>query len=242
MRVWQFVKKLFEKAFFYPKWCCVSCGKEIFNDKAFCDDCQQNLPYIKDKFCNHCGRKTIENEEYCSTCKNVVVSIDKGRSAFNYRPPISKLILKAKYHGDKYLFKVFSSELEKVYFENNFNVDYFTFVPMTNKSKRKRGYNQSEIMCRELSNKIGIPVLDCIEKRLETLNQAKLDRAGRLKNLQNAFHVINRKFVKEKAILLVDDVTTTGSTAQAIAYKLKRAGASKVYLLTVASVEPIDKF
>lgn len=242
MKILQSVKKFFEKTFFHPKWRCVCCGKEIFNEEAYCNECLQNLPYIKEKFCNHCGRQTIDNEEYCSTCKNILVSIDKSRSVFNYKPPINKLILKAKYHGDKYLLKIFAEELEKLYLKNEFKVDALCYVPMTKKAKRKRTYNQAEILCRELASKINFPVVDCLEKRIETQKQAKLDRAGRLKNLENAFFVTDRKAVKGKSLLLVDDVTTTGSTAEAVAYKLKKAGASKIYLLTVASVEPIDKY
>ena len=67
-------------------------------------------------------------------------------------------------------------------------------------------------------------------------------KAERLKNLKDAFTLADKKVVKDKTIVIIDDVTTTGATAQTIAEKLKKAGAIKVYLLTVASTPPIDKY
>ena len=113
---------------------------------------------------------------------------------------------------------------------------------MTEKAERRRGYNQSKLLAQKLSERVGVQVVECLVKTKETQRQAKLTANERRKNLVDAFKVINKKVVKDKSVLIVDDVTTTGSTAQILAKKLKSAGVKKVYLITVASVPPFDKY
>ena len=113
---------------------------------------------------------------------------------------------------------------------------------MTETAKRKRGYNQSQVLCEKVSNITKVPVFYGIEKIKQTERQAKLNREQRLKNLKDAFHVKVRKDIKDKVIVIVDDVSTTGSTGEALASKLKSAGEKSVNLITVASVPPIEKY
>lgn len=236
------ISNFFVKYFFNPKWRCLVCGKEIFEGESFCEDCLRTLPFNDGYICAHCGRKTLFSENYCSTCKGKLTQIDLGRSVFNYEKPISTLIMRFKYHNARYLQDYFVERLYLIYLKNYFNADFLVYVPMTKKAMRKRGYNQSEILARRLSEKINVPVSDCLQKVKETKRQATLNRAERLKNLEKAFRVTDKKSIKGKTIVIVDDVTTTGATAQAVAERLKKAGAIKVYLLTVASTPPIDKY
>lgn len=233
--------KAVKKYFYNPKWRCLACGKEIFEGN-FCADCQKELPFNDGIICEHCGRKVIGAESYCSTCKGILVSLDKCRSAFNYAPPISTLIKKMKYDNGRFIAEAFSEYLAPLYFKNYFNADFITFIPMTDKAKKKRGYNQGELLAEETSKRVGLPVVVCLKKVKDTDRQAKLGRKERFENLTDAYRVISRKAVKDKKILIIDDVTTTGATAQVAAEKLKRAGAKNVYLLSVASVPPIDKY
>lgn len=238
-----FVKigKWLKKYFYNPTWRCVACGKEIF-EGDFCKDCKEKLPFNDKIVCEHCGRKIIAPENYCTTCKGKLIYTDKGRSVFNYQPPVNVLIKKMKYGNGRYLADIFSSYLSVTYFKNYFNADLVTYIPMTEKSEKKRGYNQSKLLAEFTAKRINLPIEHCLKKIKETTRQAKLSKAERLKNLQGAFKVVDKKTVNGKSILVVDDVTTTGSTGEAVAEKLKRAGAKNVYLLTVASVPPIDKY
>ena len=242
MGIGQFFKKVLNKYFYNPHWRCLVCGREVFEGQSFCDDCKTRLPYNDGPICEHCGRKIVAFENYCSTCKNVLVDLDMCRSAFSYDYPISKLIKDAKYNNSIYLIDYFAKELSFVYFQNYFNADCLVFIPMTEDAQKKRGYNQSKILAQKLSEKIDVPVLECLKKVKKTERQATLGRAERLKNLSDAFRVVDKKAVKDKSILLVDDVTTTGATAQAVASRLKKAGAKIVNLITVASTPPIDKY
>lgn len=236
MGVKTFLSKLITAFAFNPKWRCNVCGKEIFDGEYFCKECLDSLPFNDQSICEHCGRKTKIAEDYCLTCKGVLTEVDKARSCFDYDGSIKKLILGAKYNGKKYLLEIFSEYLSALYFKNLFAVDYLTFIPMTSKAERKRGYNQSKVMCELVSGKVNVPVFYGAVKKKETPRQAKLDRSQRLKNLTDVFKIEDKKLIEGKKVLIVDDVTTTGSTAEALAKKLKSAGAQTVYLLTVASV------
>ncbi|MBR5388472.1 MAG: ComF family protein [Clostridia bacterium] len=236
MRLKEFLSRILTFGLYDPKWRCNVCGKEIFGEEYFCKECYDNLPFNDKTFCQHCGRETDEATDYCLTCKGFMVSVDAARSVFTYKKPINSLIKKAKYGNGKYLLSAFAETLSYLYFKNSFNADVVCFVPMTEKRKRKRGYNQSEELATRLSEIIKVPVTDCLVKSRETERQAKLGKADRKENLKGSFKVSDKKSVNGKTVLLVDDVTTTGATAETLAETLKKAGAVKVYLLTVASV------
>lgn len=107
-------------------------------------------------------------------------------------------------------------------------------VPLHKEKLFERGFNQSELLARELSKLLTIPITDkLLVKTKTTVSQAGLGRKERLKNVDNAFHVtISLK--KSDTIVLIDDVVTTGSTLSACAKALKKAGAGKVYGVTLA--------
>ena len=231
-RLW----KKFKKYFFNENWRCLVCGREIFENEHFCKDCYKELPFIRGPICNHCGRQLNSFQNYCTTCKGVLTNVDLARSVFNYDKPISTLIRKAKYYNGRYILDTFSEYLFLAYCKNYINADVICCVPMTEKSFRKRGYNQSKILAQGVAERVGIPFTDCVLKIKETKRQAKLDRENRLKNLVGAYKVTRKKEISGKRVLIVDDVSTTGATSEALAQKLKKAGASEVYLLTIASV------
>ena len=242
MRFKELLVKALTFGFYDPKWRCNGCGKENFNGKFFCENCESVLPYNDKTVCEHCGREIKSPANYCSTCKNVMVSVDKARSVFSYDKPISTLIMKSKYGNAKYIFDYFADKLAFAFFNNNFGSEIVCFVPMSEKRLKKRKYNQSEILARKVAEKINLPVADCLVKTKETKRQAKLGREERLKNLTDSFRVTDKNSVRGKNVLLVDDVSTTGATAEAIAAKLKKAGALRVHLLSVANVPPKDGY
>ncbi len=235
------IKNFFRRYFFNAKWRCNVCGREIF-EGYFCDRCKSELPRNDGAACAHCGRALKVASEYCTTCKNKITSVDKGRSVFVYSYPVDYLVRKFKYGNAAYLARLFADELVNVYYKAYFGADALCYVPMTARAEKARGYNQSRLLCEELSKRIDCRVIDALVKVKDTPKQTKLKRSDRLKNLSDAFKVKDKEQIKGKTLLLVDDVTTTGATAEAIANKLKKAGASAVYLITVASVPPKDGY
>lgn len=242
MKLRQLISKFFRTHVFNPEWQCAVCGKENFDGGYVCAECEAKLCYNDGAICLHCGRKVLVSGSYCSTCAEHMISVDMARSVYSYEGDVRKLIKNLKYDNKRFLADYFADKLAMIYLKNYFNADFLTFIPMTEKAKKRRGYNQSEILANKVSKKIGVEVKVVLEKVKETERQAKLGRKERLKNLDGAFKVVDRKAVKGKTVVIVDDVTTTGSTAEVIASRLKRAGAERVYLITVASTPPIDKY
>ena len=108
--------------------------------------------------------------------------------------------------------------------------DFMVPVPLHKSSFNKRGFNQSELLCRMLTKESGLPYQNALKKIIKTKRQSTLSHTKRADNVKNAFGVILP--VEGMRILLVDDVRTTGSTARACAEVLLKAGAREVSLLT----------
>ena len=99
----------FKNGLFNPYWTCNVCGEEIFSGQAFCNQCDEKLPYLsKGSYCNNCGRKTLTQSMVCDSCKDFYKSIKTVRSVFNYEEPISNLIQKFKYENNLYLGEIFA--------------------------------------------------------------------------------------------------------------------------------------
>ncbi len=236
------ISNFFSKYLFNYRWRCLACGKEIFEQDSFCEECKKSLPYNEGAKCDFCGRKLKISQKYCTTCKGRLVNIDKARSLYVYKKPIDKIIQKLKYSQGSYLAEPLAEELAFMYFKSYLNVDAVAYVPMYKKDERKRGYNQSLLLAEKFAERTGLELIHCLEKTKHTERQATLSREQRQKNLLQSFIVVNRGLIKGKKIVLVDDVSTTGTTGEVIAERLKKAHAQAVYLLTIASVSPKDGY
>ncbi len=218
---------------------CYLCRGEVFAGETFCKDCRRRLPYAVD-FCVRCGRRT-EERGFCMECRARLPLPDRERSAFVYEGDVRKLIFSFK-NGDPGMAEGLAREMLPVLEREFSSADFLTFVPMTKKARKKRGYNQSERLARALSSRCGIPVEEIFEKTRETGEQKNLSRTKREENLRGAFHLQKRALCRGRKILLIDDVMTTGSTADELARLLQGAHAEKVWLLTVAATPlPVQK-
>ena len=228
------ILKIIDNFLFYDRWTCNVCGSEIF-DGYFCSECESEIERLLENKCEHCGRKTAYKVKYCNSCIERNISFDVARSVFNYKSPIDKVIQNFKYQNARYIAKYFAEELYKAYLSENLECDFITFVPMSEERLNERKYNQSELLAQEFSLLSGKEVVNCVSKVKETERQANLTLKERLKNLGSSFKV-DKNAVSGKKILLIDDVLTTGATTESISKQLKSANASKITVLTVASV------
>lgn len=219
----------------FPKhYACLLCGREIFDGGDLCIKCQSTLTYNNKTCCPVCGRRT-ETEQICLECKAQTPLFDRGVSALIYEGGARKLILKFKKDG-AYLKEYLAKQMYEKCVDLT-DADAVCFVPMTNKALRKRGYNQAQLLAEELSQMLSLPLLKkAIEKVKSSSAQKTLSREERLKNLQGCFKA-KREEVNGKTLIVVDDVLTTGATAEAVCRELKRRGAKKLYFVTAASVE-----
>ena len=214
---------------------CNACGREN-REGYFCDECREKLEY-NDIICNHCGRSVINRENFCNSCQGAETYFDKARSVFRYLSPVPEMIRGFKYGNKRYFAEIFADICAYLLVSEFADADFIISVPMHEKDQRKRGYNQTELLCTRLSKKTGYMFVNGLfikEKR--TSRQATLSKEERIKNLQDAFSLTDKKMVKDKVVVIVDDCMTTGTTVTALSEKLKKAKAKKVYVLTVASV------
>lgn len=219
---------------------CDNCGKEVFDGKRLCGDCKRGLPYNNGEVCPFCGRR-VKEAGVCLDCKQKPLETKKARSLWVHEGDAARLVRRYK-SGDKYLFRLFAEELEPLVGREFKDTDALTYVPMTKEAEKRRGYNQTLLIAEALSKRTGKELLSVAEKKRETADQRELTRRDREENMKNAFKATDKKAVKGRSILIVDDTLTTGATASALAAVLKKAGAAAVYLVTLTSVEKQDQF
>ncbi len=228
--------RMAEKLLFDPSLTCAACGAELFGEEPFCPHCLKTLPFNSGSVCSKCGRKTGGDYPVCLECKARMPVYDRARSVFSYEGEVVRLIKKLK-TGGKYLGKIFGECMAKIAEKEFSACDFAVFVPMTEKAEKKRGYNQSRLLAEEVCAAAGIPLEgEVLVKTRETGEQKWLSKKERAHNLAGSFRVHERKKCRDKRILVIDDVMTTGATANAIASSLRAAGAKEVCLLTAASV------
>lgn len=224
---------LLKAGFFPEKYTCDLCGIEIYGGNL-CKTCRSAVTFNDGKTCPVCGRRT-ETEELCLECKAQAPLFQRAVSALVYEGGAVALIHKFK-NGNGYLKEYFADLLMKkcnVFF----GAQAICFVPCGPKAYKTRGYNQAELLAKALGKRLNLPVFaNLLTKKRETEEQKTLTRREREKNLADVFRA-DKKLAEGKTLLLVDDVMTTGATADAAVAALKKAGAKCVYLATVASVE-----
>ena len=193
-----------------------------------------NKLIIKPNYCEKCGAHIVEDARLCIQCKDYDRIFDRSFSVYMYLESVALAVQRLKFNGEKFLAKNFASILAKKLEEISIDVDFITFVPSTAKRVKERGYNQAQEVAQELSKLVNIACLNVLTKTKETAHQTQLNRKERLQNLIGSISVLDKWQVKGKNVLVIDDVFTTGSTLSACAKALKKAGAQKVYGLTLA--------
>jgi ComF family protein len=150
------------------------------------------------------------------------------------REPMREIIHHLKYRNKRSLSRHLGEMMAET-LGSNVDWDAVLPVPLHRARKRERGYNQSDLLAREVGRKLGVPVLEKALQRVKnTKSQTGLEREERLLNVQGAFRVKDKQGVSGKAVLLVDDVTTTGATLEACGEALALAGGVKVGAVVAA--------
>lgn len=233
-----FFKKILEIIF--PSHC-LYCQKIISAEGLFCNDCWQKLQFITEPKCNICCNPfefVVGENLTCGKCLSHRPSYDKAIVIFRYNEIIKKIIGDLKYRDQTYIAKKLARFLFYQAQAEISDVDFIVAVPLHPKRLRRRKFNQSLILSRALLTKNSQKKLksDFLLRIKNTAAQVSLKKKQREKNLKNAF-ALNPKYreiVKDKKILLIDDVMTTGATLENCAKILKKSGAKKVTILTIA--------
>lgn len=207
-----------------------------------CAGCRSRLPYITGAACFKCGKQLIsEQEEYCWDCRHYKHYFDQGIAAFVYYGKLRRSVYRMKFENRRDYLDFYAEEmtasLRKVI--KKWNPAVIIPVPMHPSGKKKRGFNQSELLAQKISGMTGIPFekngVACVRKKGE---QKSLDRMQRIKNIRGCFQLAGYSF-SGKRVLVVDDVYTTGSTMDEMSRVLFRGGAKAVYFVVLSA--GIDK-
>lgn len=201
---------------------CVFCGKVI--DKSdICSECEKTLPYTK-------GDSVYQK----------FLFVDKCISPLYYKDYVRRAVLRFKFSGCS----CYSCRLGAIMSEcaeNNLDcgsIDMISCIPLSKKRLHDRGYNQAELLAREISKAVDVKFVPTLKKIKNNTAQSTIkDAKLRAKNVVGVYTVTDPETVKGKYILLVDDVVTTGSTVSECARMLKKAGAKAVYCITLARRE-----
>ena len=220
---------------------CPFCGH--ISPEGICARCREKIIHVKEPFCMHCGKPLDdETQEYCRDCGRRIAAsargscIAQGRGLWIHREPVSGAVYRFKYKNKRNWGRIFANEMEKHYGSQirRWEIKQIIPIPLHVSKRRKRGFNQSEIIARELSFLTGIPCkTDVLFRVKKTVPQKFLDNSGRAENLRGAF-AVSRKWKAPGNILLIDDIYTTGATLERAAKMLKKAGARNIYFLTIS--------
>jgi len=219
---------------------CPGCGAVTPQDHRFCLACWSKLDFLSEPCCANCGEPfdhDLGPGARCGACLRVMPAIDGMRAAVAYGEVARKIALKLKYGGRPGLAETVARQMARLLVAGDQAI--VAAVPLHRWRIWRRGYNQAGLIARALASRHGLQLqLDLLERRRATPLLRGMGPAARAKAVRGAFRVPpdRRAALKGRNVLLIDDVYTTGATANACAKALKRAGAAEVRLICWARV------
>lgn len=208
-------------------------------ENVFCSRCLYGISSWNKNYitCKICGKfiKFSKGRIICADCSNAKPPFIMAKAVGPYEGLIREILQKFKYQGMQSLAEPMGRlmALEALKHKEYLQSNIITFVPLSTKRLKERGYNQSQLLASELGKFLQMPVWELLEKVADTEAMAKLTKEQRLKNLAHAFKI--KKQVQFQKAILVDDVYTTGSTVSLCCRELFKGGIKEVYVLTFAA-------
>lgn len=216
---------------------CVGCQK--FHER-WCAECQSTVRVLKEsQVCYRCGIPQ-DNPSTCQECLDDPPAFEVCRSWAHYEGTLRLALIRLKYHRDLGLAELLGAKLSNFLQAQGWTPEVIIPVPLGVKRMRERGYNQSAMIARWVSRQASIPIDEHSLRRVkETISQVGLDRESRIRNLHEAFSCLGNA-VRDKNVLLIDDVITTGATIRSCSLALQDAGVGKIQVLSAARAGNFD--
>ncbi|MCH8127151.1 ComF family protein [candidate division KSB1 bacterium] len=210
----------------YPTNCILCESSEIEGLNQVCNKCWHQLPRTTD---------TAISNLWLVREEDLLVFIARFHAFFDFNEGIQKIIHEMKYNGKTRIAREIIRFLKKDISNHFHEIEIIIPIPLHTKRQKERGYNQSELLAREIAIILEKPFFTNVVKRVtNTKSQTQLDAHERLENMAGAFSVSDNQKIQEKVILLIDDLITTGSTLNECARILKENKAKEVYALALA--------
>lgn len=223
------------KKLFVDEYNCIVCDAEYFprNPLGVCEKCLPLLEFNDKAHCKRCGRALIE-DEYCLLCQKHKREFDRAYSPFVYEGTVEQLVQRFKFFNNYYYAKYFANSMVEEIKKRELQFDILTYVP--DFEEKKNAFYSSRRLADEIASKLGVQVVKLVEKTRETDKQHLLSLIERESSLTGAFKLMDKNAVRDKRILIVDDVLTTGKTMSEMAAAIKRGKPTSVEAITFASV------
>ncbi len=225
----------------YPVRCPI-CDRPVFVvfgrwEYPICPGCREAVDYVREPACKKCGKPLSDiRAEFCGDCLRQSHLYDQGKALWLYKGYVKQSIYRLKYGNRREYGISYGQELVRVYGDwiRKKEIQLIIPIPLHKKRLRQRGFNQAEVIAKEIGRQMKIPVRkDLLIRCVHTRPQKELNDKERKNNLKKAFKIAPNN-VQLNQILLVDDIYTTGSTMDRAAGVLKEAGASQVCFVSVS--------
>lgn len=209
---------------------CAGCER---SGERWCESCRAAVQRLGVQICPTCGHLQSRGQ-LCERCLADPPAYRHARGWGRYEGALKKAIHRLKYRRDVGLGDVLSQHLISLLAELNWPVELVMPVPLSRNRLRERGYNQAALLAYPIALHLGLEYNSATLTRLrDTRSQVNLTEVERKQNVAGAFQVNGLK-THDRVVLLVDDVSTTGSTLQSCTEALVQSGAGAVYCLTLA--------
>jgi ComF family protein len=217
---------------------CLLCDETADGALAICTNCEAGLPWLGGH-CQVCALPLTSHGLVCGACLKKPPSFTKVETPWRYAFPIDSLITRFKHQAKwplgRLLGELLSHHLQHAFDDGLCKPDLLIPVPLANNRQRQRGFNQAALLSQWLSPLLQVPQqTHWLQRIIDTPAQQQLDAATRKRNLRKAFAMAPGSQVSGLHVALIDDVLTTGATAESLAKLLNKAGAARVDVYCLA--------
>ncbi len=210
-----------------------TCGGCDIPGERWCPDCQKKTARIQAPICESCGQSTY-GDVLCARCIDAPSKMTSIRSWAVFEDPVREALHRVKYRRDVALAEALTRPIIEYARGLEWPLDMVAPIPLSSERQKERGYNQAALLAKPIALGLGLKYChNALTRGRDTRSQVGLSLDQRRQNVDGAFHA-SPTLVAGKAVLVVDDVATSGSTLDACAEALWQAGADNVYGMTLA--------
>lgn len=239
--MWTAASRIAEAAagIFYPPHCAM-CSRDTPAGVHLCGACEGEACRTTAPFCRQCSQPfagMITAEFTCAQCEERGLHFTCAVAPYRARGVVRELIHRFKYNGQHHLRRPLAAWMMEGFADSRLIdplIDALVPVPLHSARQRHRQFNQAEELARLLAHPTARPLLHALQRIRYTSTQTRLEREDRIENLRGAFRVRDTAAVRDRHLLLIDDVYTTGSTVEECSRVLRAAGAASVRVLCIA--------